>query len=246
MRALGGVLRFNERDNVYVLAADDRYINTASYDMIPGFFLVDRQGILQFDATGHRPKDDLYEELIPAIARLLSEDPPATQVSKTAPRFVLSVSDAYQAIPHARTPFDAALAQMTDAEREYLNQLFWITDLGVTQRVQTQMWLQSAGRSGAHHDNYPILLAQLDMLDVPDSLRDVHQLITAAITLQQRYLEQWDRAGVGAHFDASDALVRQSHGKLIKAYQVLMGRFDTEQAHNQRAFYDHLCALDFI
>lgn len=43
----------------------------ASYNLIPGFHLVDRDFVLRYDATGHNPRDDLWSDLLPAIPRLL-------------------------------------------------------------------------------------------------------------------------------------------------------------------------------
>ncbi len=61
----------DKKNNVYVLAGDERYINKASYDMIPGFFLIDKDFILRSDSTGHNPKHNLYTQLLPKIPWLL-------------------------------------------------------------------------------------------------------------------------------------------------------------------------------
>ncbi len=58
------------RDRV-VLAGDERYVNQASYDMIPGFQLIDRDFVLRSDSTGHNPKENLYDKLLPMIPGLL-------------------------------------------------------------------------------------------------------------------------------------------------------------------------------
>lgn len=42
-----------------------------TYNLIPGFHLIDRDFILRYDAAGHNPRDDLWSELLPAIPRLL-------------------------------------------------------------------------------------------------------------------------------------------------------------------------------
>jgi hypothetical protein len=41
--------------------------------MIPGFQLIDRDFVLRYDASGHRPRHDLWRELMPAIPRLIAE-----------------------------------------------------------------------------------------------------------------------------------------------------------------------------
>ena len=65
-----------DRDqNRIVLGADASMIGPASYAMIPGFQLVDRQYILRSDSCGHRPKDDLYRDLLPLLGRLARKSP---------------------------------------------------------------------------------------------------------------------------------------------------------------------------
>ncbi len=55
----------------YVLAGGPGLHNQASYDLVPGFQLVDRDFVLRWDATGHRPRHNLYHDLLPAIPGLL-------------------------------------------------------------------------------------------------------------------------------------------------------------------------------
>ncbi len=62
---------FTRKNNRVVLVGTDKLVNKASYDMIPGFFLIDKQFVLRSDATGHQPKDNMYDKLAPMIAKLL-------------------------------------------------------------------------------------------------------------------------------------------------------------------------------
>ncbi len=59
--------------NEVVLVADDYLIGPATFKMIPGFQLVDPEFRLRWDATGHRPRHDLWGELLPALPRLLAQ-----------------------------------------------------------------------------------------------------------------------------------------------------------------------------
>ncbi|MBZ0114893.1 MAG: hypothetical protein K8J08_20700 [Thermoanaerobaculia bacterium] len=43
-------------------------ISKASYDLIPGFQLVDRDFVLRSDASGHQPRHSLTEHLFPRLA----------------------------------------------------------------------------------------------------------------------------------------------------------------------------------
>lgn len=62
---------FERKANRIVLAGTPAMVNQASYDMIPGFFLVDKDLVVRSDSTGHAPKEDLYKTLLPMVAKLL-------------------------------------------------------------------------------------------------------------------------------------------------------------------------------
>ncbi len=63
---------FGQAANELVLIGDSSFINNASYQMIPGFQLIDKDFILKCDSTGHNPKNDLYRELLPMLKRSLN------------------------------------------------------------------------------------------------------------------------------------------------------------------------------
>jgi hypothetical protein len=85
----------------------------------------------------------------------------------------------------------------------------------------------------------------MDSLVAPSDLGAVKDLITSAVKEQQRYFAVLD-SHRKLEFDAGNRFVQSSHGKLIHAYRLLMSRYPQENAHNKKAFFDHLCALDFI
>lgn len=62
---------FGNRANEIVLFADQSYIGNAAYNLIPGFQLIDKSFVLRCDATGHRPPNDLYRDLLPLLKNLL-------------------------------------------------------------------------------------------------------------------------------------------------------------------------------
>lgn len=233
---------FDTRDNVFVLVGDQRFINQASYDMIPGFFLIDQNFILRSDSTGHHPKYNLFTHLLAMVPELLAEMEPGVADLELD----MSVDAAYKAIPHKQTTFNPGLAKMDMDERQFLEQLFALTDAAMVQRVQTMIGLQENARIDALEKNYNIILSQLNQLDVPDKLRPVYTLVEQAILAQMLYLEQWQEAGAPDQFNSRAPLVQNSHRKLIQAHQLLVQAFPTETAHNKAAFFDHLCALDFI
>lgn len=44
-----------------------------TYDLVPGFQIIDKHGILRYDATGHSPRHNLWTDALPAIPKLLDE-----------------------------------------------------------------------------------------------------------------------------------------------------------------------------
>jgi hypothetical protein len=64
-------LQKNKKQYVLVPKKDMR--STASFDLIPGFQLVDKNFILRSDSTGHRPKEDLYQTLLPMVSKIIGE-----------------------------------------------------------------------------------------------------------------------------------------------------------------------------
>lgn len=158
----------------------------------------------------------------------------------------MSVGDAYRAIPHQRTTFDRPAARMDASDARYLETLFELTDLAMVERVQRQLWLQSGGEHGSANENHREILAHIDSLELPKSLGRVHALTREAIDEQHRYLSMWRESGQTGYFSRAAPLIRSSHGKLIAAYNELLVLYSQEGAHNRQAFFDHLCALDFI
>ena len=62
-----------ESEDTLVLVGESYLIGPASYNMIPGFQLIDSDFVLRFDASGHHPKHDLWRELLPAVPSLIDE-----------------------------------------------------------------------------------------------------------------------------------------------------------------------------
>jgi len=152
----------------------------------------------------------------------------------------MTVDQAYHAIPHQRTRFDPSPAAMVANEKQFLDSFFGLTDLAVAERVGLQM---AIARGAAARDNYDAILARLAALTAPAKLAKARQLVSEAVKEQREYLRH---LRAGATFDANAPLVQSSHDKLIAAYGELMRIYPSENAHNKKAFFDHLCALDFI
>lgn len=240
------------RDNVYVMVGDARYINKVSYDMIPGFYLIDRDFILRSDSTGHRPKNGLVSHLIAMIPELIAATPAGYSSSEQqAPRYStpmvqsLTVDEAYRKIPHRRTEYQQQGSTISEEEAAYLQQLFNVVDNAVVERVATLHAILGTGETADYEKNYLQILTMIQSRPVPMKARPAHRLIEEAIREQSEFLAQWENKG-SSQFESSHPLVQSSHRKLYKAYQLLMAAYPGETQHNKQAFFDYLCALDFI
>ena len=239
--------RVDRAKNHIVLAGTKEFIGQASYDMIPGFQLVDRNFILQVDATGHRPRHNLFTQLLPAIPRLMEERPAKVSAVERIPSATRSaaVERAYRAIPHRRTVFDAGTATMSADERAYLCQMFELVDLGIVERVERLGWLRSGDGSEPSVESYDQVVDLLDALSVPPRLASVHRLVSEAMVEQRAALADWRKTTLPSDL-AGHPLVTSSSGKLRRAYGELLALFPQENEHNKAAFFDYLCAMDFI
>jgi len=65
------------KENMIVLIGEEYLIGKASYAMIPGFHLIDRDFVFRYDAAGHHPRHDVWRELMPALPGLLAEVSPS-------------------------------------------------------------------------------------------------------------------------------------------------------------------------
>ena len=132
----------------------------------------------------------------------------------------MSVEEAYASIPHRRTVFDRRAATMSAGEADALARLFAVVDRAVVARM-----------TKAGHD---AVLAELRSLDPPPPLARVHALVTEAVVAERAYLAG-DQAGV-----------QTASARLHEAYAELMRLYPGEDAHNRDAFFDYLCALDYL
>lgn len=50
-----------------VLQGTSDMLGPQTYELIPGFQLIDKDFVLRYDSSGHHPRHDLYRQLLPAI-----------------------------------------------------------------------------------------------------------------------------------------------------------------------------------
>ena len=59
--------------NQIVLVGTDELATRQSFNMVPGFHLIDREFVFRSDSSGHQPVDNLYNDLLPAMGRLVTD-----------------------------------------------------------------------------------------------------------------------------------------------------------------------------
>ncbi len=156
---------------------------------------------------------------------------------------VMTIEQAYQSIPHGRTPFAPEQAGgMTPAEAQSIGALFYWSDLAVVERV-TQVNAIQKGQAFSS-ENYGVILSQINTLGVPEKLAAPKQLIVAAIQDQKAYFEGHARQSQSVA--SQDPFIQSSHQKLLSAYSQLMQLYPQASESNKKAIFDRLCALDFI
>lgn len=160
----------------------------------------------------------------------------------------MSIEEAYQAIPHRRTLFNPKTATMSSEEKKFLTEFFHLVDLAIVERVEMLIWLKTVGERGRVATSYDQILNQLTNLTVPGRyMKEVKKLLIEAIILQRQFLEGWQNtASIKRPIIAADPRVRSASVKLQKAYYILTKVYPQENSRNKKAFFDYLCALDFI
>lgn len=149
----------------------------------------------------------------------------------------VSVDEAYRLIPHRQTVFQAASAQMPAAESAYLVAFFSVIDQAIVAKV-------SSSRGSTVAQAYAPVWTAWARLRPPSALKATQERVKAAIEEQQAFLLEVERKQTG--WNMSHPRVRSASAKLQAAYGDLMRIYGNENASNKQAFFDYLCALDFI
>ena len=162
----------------------------------------------------------------------------------------VSIEEAYASIPHRRTPFHAASAKASPAHAAQLQRLFELTDRGVVLRVEGMQAHYNRDRAGLARvlAGYDALAATLRAERFAPELVPARDMIVEALAGQRRHLASRPDGGlafVRQQLAATPEVKNASH-QLHGAYAILMKAFPQQSNHNRTAFFDHLCALDFL
>lgn len=159
----------------------------------------------------------------------------------------MTIEEAYRAIPHERTVFDPARATMPEGEKIYLQKFLSLVEAATVERVDRMNWIKN-GQQTRRDPNSEKIATQIEQLSAPDELKGVSSLVVAAIREQGEVLSRLERGPAQAHFSFPKGApgVETSSQKLRKAYDELIALYPKESLGIQKAFFDTLCALDFI
>lgn len=148
--------------------------------------------------------------------------------------FAMTVQQAYDDIPHKRTVFQAAQGTMSSEEGAALNAFFEAVDLAIIAKAEVKHGM-------AVEKAYEPFWKTWKSLSWPKKLDTVRSSVELAVKEQQSYL-----AKKSITFDRNNPQVQKASGALHQAYGLLMQLYPNENAMNKQAFFDYLCALDFI
>jgi hypothetical protein len=156
--------------------------------------------------------------------------------------FALEIEKAYRLIPHKQTPFILLQSKIPEPEAEYVARLLSLSELAMAERVAA---MKDGPEKSGYISQIDSILWQLGNLETPQNLRPAHQHIQTAIQQHRNYFELHQVRGEKAKAERNQ-LIQTSHRHLITAYNLLMRLYPQELKHNKQAFFDYLCALDFI
>lgn len=164
----------------------------------------------------------------------------------------MTVKEAYESIPHRQTTYQSHQSTLPRAEAQELNSLFALTDQATRLRVKTLAAFTSGQNipPQLYNQAYETIIKEMKRLEVSGKLREARNLIIAAVIDQRDVFNEWADATTPVQASYSDMKhnkrVLSAHRKLLKAFGAIMKAYPGETDYNKRAFFDHLCALDFI
>lgn len=156
--------------------------------------------------------------------------------------YAMEVDKAYRLIPHKRTVFQLHQSEIPTTDAQQVARLLSLAENAMVERVDAMV-------NGPDKTDYKSrinsILWQIDQLQVPSRAEAARDHIAEAVQQHRAYFELHNATGINVKA-SQQQLVQSSHRHLISAYQQLMQNYPMETKHNKQAFFDYLCALDFI
>lgn len=167
----------------------------------------------------------------------------------------LSVEQAYQLIPHQRTVYNPKQSRMASVDAKYLKHYFFVVDLGTRARMMAlgNFYGRTYGMSIDEYNKEILnLVSSFQLIQTPEHLKSAEKLLISALNDQRIFFNEWHNTKGTRVYDrlkksyTNHAKVQSSHAKLYQAYMQILNQYPKEAKNNKQAFFDHLCALDFI
>ena len=156
--------------------------------------------------------------------------------------FALEIDKAYRLIPHQQTPFVLHQSNIPHDQAAKVAQLLSLAELAMVARVDAML---NGPVKNDYFSQIDTILWQLQNLDTSQDLLQAKLHILSAIRQHRSYFEL-HKADDNKARTERNKLIQSSHRQLITAYNTLMQLYPQETRHNKQAFFDYLCALDFI
>lgn len=181
----------------------------------------------------------------------LIEPAVAQRMPSNIPSFssTLSVAEAYAAIPHDRTEYQFPKSRMEREERKYFSVMFPLIDRAVVLRIESvQKLYYRQGTIQEQLGDYQRLIDYWDKVTPPPSLESYHHNMLKALKVQKAFFVDWQEGKFSEDYYQlpQEPKIKESSYHLQTAYKILMQTFPQEDRHNQKAFFDYHCALDFL
>ena len=161
-----------------------------------------------------------------------------------------AIARAYTAIPHQQTTYQATRSTLSRDVAERLELLLGWVDRALVERVRLHARARRGALDGTELAAYEQALAPIrsGILAAGNGaeVAEAAALITRAIEEQRRYFASLASAEGKKKPIETDPHVQAASRLLRAAYQKLMASYPNESATNKQAFFDHLCALDFL
>ena len=173
-----------------------------------------------------------------------------TTTDTLSSNYNLTVEEAYAAIPHRRTTFVATQSLLAASESNMLNQLFGFADKAIVLKVIAVKAMQAndAARVKQTIADYDVLIKHLSTLTISGDLNRIKANLLTAIQKHRHYFQtKQEQFQTDNQYDQKFTPdIREASGILLQTYGLLMQAFPQESSNNKIAFYDYLCALDFL
>ena len=167
---------------------------------------------------------------------------------KQSNAYAVTIEEAYRAIPHRQTTYLQTNSSLSQEEAKAVESFFHLVDLAVVARVEAlQVLRTSKGRVERQISDLKRLGQRLKEHQQPERLKNVMYLVGQAVLDQAHYLQATARQDRHKIHDLSaSAVVKSASDKLHQAYSEILEIYPQESEKNKQAFFDHLCALDFL